>query len=264
MRTDAAAKLIIPAKRDTNEVKKIVRRGFNLLGLDLKRHVPRPAHTLPTLLELYGVETVFDIGANIGMSGQYFRNVGFAGKIVSCEPVSSFFNELERKSAADLAWLCENVAVGEREGELEINVTGGGGGASSFLQMTPAVTEHAPELAIVSKERVKVTTLDALARKHYPAGERLFLKLDVQGYERNVLEGGPETLARVVGLRVELSVLKCYEDEPLLCDMLPYLDGLGFKLCGVEPAWADERTQELFQLDGIFCRPERLRRAVGG
>lgn len=245
-------------------MKKIVRRAFNLLGLDLKRHVPRPTHTLPTLLELYGVETVFDIGANIGMSGQYFRNVGFAGKIVSCEPVSRYFKELERKSAADPAWLCENTAVGERAGELEINVTGGGGGASSFLQMTPAVTEHAPELAVVSKERVKVTTLDALARKHYPAGDRLFLKLDVQGYERNVLEGGPETLSRVVGLRVELSVLKCYEGEPLLCDMLPYLDGLGFKLCGIEPAWSDERTQEVFQLDGIFCRPERVRAGAGG
>jgi FkbM family methyltransferase len=241
-----------------------VRRGFNLIGLDVRRHMPRPPHRLHTLLELYGVETVFDIGANIGMSGQYFRNVGFRGKMVSCEPVSRYYKELERKSAGDSAWLCENVAVGEREGELEINVTGGGGGASSFLQMTPAVTEHAPELAVVGRERVRVTTLDALARKHYPAGDRLFLKLDVQGYERNVLEGGPETLARVVGMRIELSVLKCYEDEPLMCEMLPYLDGLGFKLCGIEPAWSDERTQEVFQLDGIFCRHERLRQAAGG
>lgn len=241
-----------------------IRRGFNLIGLDVRRHLPRPPHRLHTLLELYGVETVFDLGANAGVSGQYFRNVGFRGKIVSCEPVSRYYKELESKAAGDSAWLCENVAVGEREGELEINVTGGGGGASSFLQITPAVTERQPEFAVISKERVKVTTLDALARKHYPSGDRLFLKLDVQGYERNVLEGGPETLARVVGLRVELSVLKCYEGEPLMCDMLPFLDGLGFKLCGIETAWSDERTQEVFQLDGIFCRPERVKRATGG
>jgi FkbM family methyltransferase len=240
-------------------VKKIVRRGFNLLGLDIKRHIPSPAHALPTLLELYGVEAVFDLGANIGMSGRYFRNVGFRGKIVSCEPVSRYYRKLEEASARDPLWLCENTAVGEREGELEINVTGGGGGASSFLQMTPAVTEHAPELAVVERERVRITTLDALARRHYPAGDRLFLKLDVQGYERNVLEGGAETLPRVVGLRIELSVLKCYEGEQLLCDMLPYLDRLGFKLCGIEPAWSDARTQEVFQLDGIFCRTDRLR-----
>lgn len=243
-------------------MKEIVRRGFNLLGLDLKRYDPRPAHALHTLLELYRVETVFDIGANRGMSGQYFRNVGFRGKIVSCEPVSRPFKVLERRCAQDPLWLCENVAVGEREGESEINVTGGGGGASSFLEMTPTVTKHAPKLTVLGRERVRVTTLDALARKHYPAGDRLFLKLDVQGYERNVLEGGAETLARVVGLRVELSVLKCYEGEQLLCSMLPHLDGLGFKLCGIEPAWSDARTQEVFQLDGIFCRVDRLTRSA--
>lgn len=239
-------------------MKKIVQRGFNLLGLDLKWHIPHPAHTLPTLLGLYGVETVFDLGANIGMSGQYFRNLGFRGKIVSCEPVSRYYGELERRCAKDPLWLCENTAVGDAEGEAEINITGGGGGASSFLPMTSAVTEHAPELAVVGSELVRVTTLDALARRHYPTGGQLFLKLDVQGYERNVLEGGRDTLARVVGLRVELSVLKCYEGEPLLCDMLPYLDSLGFKLTGIEPAWSDTKTQEVFQLDGIFCRVDRL------
>jgi FkbM family methyltransferase len=229
-----------------------------MLGLDLKWHVPRPAHALRTLLELYGVETVFDLGANVGMSGQYFRNVGFRGKIVSCEPVSRYYRELERRCAGDPLWVCENVAVGDAAGELEINVTGGGGGASSFLPMTSAVTEHAPELAVVARERARVTTLSDLAREHYPRGDRLFLKLDVQGYERNVIEGGRDVLGRVVGLRVELSVLKCYEGEPLLCEMLPYLEGLGFKLTGIEPAWSDVRTQEVFQLDGIFFRVDRL------
>lgn len=242
-------------------MKKIVQGGLHLLGLDLKRHIPNPPHALRTLLELYGVETVFDLGANIGMSGQYFRNLGFGGKIVSCEPVGRFFRELERKAAADPLWDCENVAVGDAEGEAEISVTGGGGGASSLLPMTPEVTEHAPELAVVGSERVRVTTLSDLARRHYPEGERLFLKLDVQGYERKVIEGGRDVLDRVVGMRVEMSLLKCYEGEPLLCDMLPYLDGLGFKLTGIEPAWSDERTQEVFQLDGIFFRPERAPRA---
>lgn len=242
-------------------LKKAVKSALNMLGVDLRRHVPNPAHALPTLLDLYGVETVFDLGANVGMSGQYFRNIGFGGKIVSCEPVGRFFRELERKAAGDPLWACENVAVGDAAGESEISVTGGGGGATSFLPMAAGVTERAPELAVVGRERVRVTTLSDLARRHYPAGDRLFLKLDVQGYERKVIEGGRDVLGRVVGMRVELSVLRCYEGEPLLCDMLPYLDGLGFKLTGIEPAWSDARTQEVFQLDGIFFRPDRLPRS---
>ena len=55
----------------------------------------------------------------------------------------------------------------------------------------------------------------------------------------------------------ELSVLQCYEGEPLLCDMLPYLQSLGFSLAGIEPAWSDPRTQEVFQLDGMFVRTDR-------
>ncbi len=80
----------------------------------------------------------------------------------------------------------------------------------------------------------------------------------MQGYERNVLEGARETLDRIVGLRIELSLLKCYQSEPLLCDMLPYLQSLGFSLAGIEPAWSDPRTQEVFQLDGMFVRTDRL------
>jgi FkbM family methyltransferase len=239
-------------------IKNVLRRGLHSAGLDVRWYVERPPHALQTLLELYGVDTVFDIGANAGMSGQYFRNIGFRGTIVSFEPVLRYYRELERTAAKDPRWFCENVAVGDAEGELEINVSGAGGAASSFLTMTPAVTKQVPELAIVSRERVRIRTVDALAHDHYPRGDRLFLKLDVQGYERNVLEGARQTLDRIVGLRIELSILKCYQDEPLICEMLPYLQSLGFALAGIEPAWSDQRTQEVFQLDGMFVRTDRL------
>lgn len=63
--------------------RKAVQRIFRLFGLQVRWHVPHPVHDLSTLLELYRVDTVFDIGANAGMSGQYLRNIGFSGKIVS-------------------------------------------------------------------------------------------------------------------------------------------------------------------------------------
>ena len=238
-------------------LKNVIRRLLRSAGLDVRWYRGAPPHSLEALLALYGVDTVFDIGANAGMSGRYLRNLGFRGTIVSCEPVLRYYRELEREAANDPSWLCENIAVGDAEGEMEINVSGAGGASSSFLQITSAATAHVAELAYVARERVRVRTVDALAREHYPRGDRLFLKLDVQGYERNVLEGARETLDRIVGLRIELSVLQCYEGEPLLCDMLPYLQSLGFSLAGIEPAWSDPRTQEVFQLDGMFVRTDR-------
>lgn len=233
-----------------------LRRALNLTGFDLKRYRPDPPHDLGTLLRLYGVEAVFDVGANNGVSGRYLRNTGFRGRIVSFEPVSHFYRQLEREAAGDPLWVCRNMALGDAEGELEINVSGDAGGASSFLEQTSALAERAPELRKVGTERVSVSTVDRVAREYYPEGSRLFLKLDVQGYERKVIEGAAGTLPRVVGMRVEMSLLRCYEGEPLMCDMLPYLDGLGFKLTGIEPAWSDRATQEIYQVDGVFFRPE--------
>jgi hypothetical protein len=56
-------------------------------GINLRRY--DPTHDLGELLRLYSVETIFDIGANAGVSGRYFRNLGFKGSIVSFEPVAS-------------------------------------------------------------------------------------------------------------------------------------------------------------------------------
>jgi hypothetical protein len=152
------------------------------------------------------------------------------------------------------------VAASDADGELTLNITGDSR-SSSALERNEQFA-GVPGWEPKESRAVAARRLDGLVAELLRPQERAYLKLDVQGYERKVIEGGRDVLDRVVGLRVELSVLKCYEGEALLCDMLPYLDGLGFKLTGIEPAWSDERTQEVFQLDGIFFRVDRL--AGGG
>jgi FkbM family methyltransferase len=238
--------------------KRTLKRAGQLLGFDVRWYIPRPEHALSTLLELYKVDAIFDIGANIGMSGEYFRNIGFKQKIVSFEPVSRFYHRLEQKAKKDRLWFCENAAVGDSEGEMEINVSGASGGASSFLEMTDTIKENAPELCFTGREKVKVKTVDSLIDRYHPEGDRLFLKLDVQGYEKKVLEGARKSLHRIVGMKIEMSVVRSYEQEPLIYDMLPYLYSLGFRLNGIEAAWSNQVTQELYQVDGFLFRPDRL------
>ncbi len=236
------------------KLEKALQRSLRLLGLDLRRYVG-DLHDLSSLLERYGVDCVFDVGANSGMSGAYFRNLGFTGKMVSFEPVSQLYQRLALRAAGDPLWLCENVALGEVDGEREIHVAGGSGGASSFLVSNGLIEANAPELRVIGRQKARLRTLRSVIAEHYPrGGERLFVKIDAQGYERRILEGGGDQLARAVGLRIELSVARSYENEPLICDMLPYLYGLGYRLCGIEEAWSSRSTTEVFQVDAVLFR----------
>lgn len=233
-------------------MKPLIKSVLHTFGLNIRRY--DPTHDLSELLRLYRVETVFDIGANAGVSGRYFRNLGFKGKIVSFEPVGQYYRLLVQEADGDPLWICENAALSDAENEQEINVSGGSGGASSFLKKKGTAWKSAPELEYIGRERVRVTTVDRAALEHYPVGNRLFLKLDVQGYERKVLEGAAETMHRVVGLRIELSLSPYYEGEPSMSEMIDYLYQSGFRLCAIDEAWSDLRTREVFQLDGVFFR----------
>jgi hypothetical protein len=114
-----------------------------------------------------------------------------------------------------------------------------------------------PTLGAVGSEMVRVETLHSVVERHYPRGSRLFLKIDAQGYEKPILEGAGAQLDKVVGMRIELALVRSYEGAPLIGDMLPYLTGLGFRLCGIEEAWSNRATQEVYEVDAILFRTER-------
>jgi len=241
--------------------KQAVQRIFRRLGLDIRWYVPHPVHALSTLLDLYGVDTVFDIGANAGDSGQYLRNIGFGGRIVSFEPVAGVYRQLAARAANDPLWECENIALGDEAGERLIHVSGAGGISSSLLAGTGHLETIEPELRTVGREMVRVETLQSIVGRHYPQGSRLFLKIDAQGYEKQILEGAGPQLEKVIGMRIELSLVRSYEGAPLIADMLPYLAGLGYRLCGIEEAWSNRATQEVYEVDAVLFRTERAARS---
>jgi FkbM family methyltransferase len=237
-----------------DSAKAAVKRVLRAFGLQLTRYRSPPTDPLAVLLRRYGVDCVLDVGANIGQSGQYFRAIGYTGKLVSFEPVSFLFESLATRAASDPAWIVERLALGEAAGQLEINVSGGHAGASSILAMTQNVLANAPDQQVVAREQVVVDTLDAVLHRHYPRGDRAFLKLDVQGYEDLVLQGGLREIARVVGMKIEMSMVENYAGEKLLTSMIPRLYELGFRVTQFENGWSNSRTGELYQVDAVLFR----------
>jgi hypothetical protein len=104
---------------------------------------------------------------------------------------------------------------------------------------------------------VRSRTLDEVSDEHRLASP-YFLKIDVQGTEMAVLDGGTDTLTQTAALRVECSLRELYKGAPTIGLVLSRLDQEGFSPVGIESAFQDPRTGDTLQVDIIACRSELL------
>ena len=86
-------------------------------------------------------------------------------------------------------------------------------------------------------------------------GRRVFLKIDTQGFEREVLEGARESLKEIFGVQAELPVVHLYRGVWSLPEALDYMSKRGFVLGQVRPTNFDtEERVTVIELDCIFRR----------
>lgn len=201
----------------------------------------------------FAVDAVLDVGANGGQFARALREAGWLGHIVSFEPLSRAHAELREAAAEDALWdVAERCALGAARGVAEINLAGNSW-SSSLLPMTALHREAAPQSAYDGRESCEVVTLDeAIGATFSDPTTLLALKIDAQGYERQVLDGlrihGPQV--RV--LLCELSLADLYEGGAGIGEMMAYLASRDFHCLALSPAFADPRTGHLLQVDGLF------------
>ena len=203
--------------------------------------------------DLAAIDVVLDVGANEGSFGRALRADGYAGRIVSFEPLSHAYAKLERAAEADPAWQCMRVALGAQSGRAVLNVAGNWA-SSSLLPMKRRLRRADPRFAYVETEEVDVATLDELRPRFVQPNDRLYLKLDVQGFELEVLRGAEETLLQADVLNVELSLTRLYDKAPLLDEVVAELERRAFVLIQTEPTFVHPKTRKTLQVDGLFVR----------
>lgn len=232
-----------------------LKNGVRALLRKLRRGstAKRYARQLKRGFDAFGVDLVFDVGANTGQFAREIRDSGFKGHIVSFEPLSAAHRELAVAAASDPLWsVHERCALGDREGLVALNIAGNSV-SSSILEMAAAHAAAAPESAYVGHEETALTTLDSVAQKYLGGSQRPFLKIDTQGFEWQVLTGAEQTLPSIHGVLCELSLVVLYEGQHLWRDMIDRLEAAGFTLWGLQPGFMDRRGRNL-QSDAIFFR----------
>jgi FkbM family methyltransferase len=240
-----------------NNFERITKRIFQNFGILIRKYNPATSEELRRikLLEHYKIDLVFDIGANKGQYATGIMDAGYKNQIVSFEPLSSAHSIIDSLSGNYGNWtIAQRCAIGSNREEIEINISANSV-SSTLLNMLDTHLEGAPESRIIGKERVQVFPLDEIAKEYTSGNKNIFLKIDVQGFEQEVLKGAQTMLEKAKGVEMEISLVPLYQDQNwLLSEILDYMTKRGFTLVSIVPAFTDHKTGKVLQCNGIFFR----------
>jgi FkbM family methyltransferase len=170
------------------------------------------------------IDVVIDVGANIGQFGESLRAGGYRGRIVSFEPIASAFRALSKRAQEDGNWEAHHCGLGAAPGTATLHVSGLSV-CSSILNLTDVASLHDKRIAVDRTEEIAIRTLDEIAAG---ISGRVLLKVDTQGYERQVIEGGRQTMPRLLGILLELPIIHVYEGEWQFHEAIKFMDDAGF------------------------------------
>jgi FkbM family methyltransferase len=235
-------------------LKRFVVHASRHVGLEVSRYPHSlPAYQCVRLMHRYGIRFVVDVGANVGQYARQIRQFGYRGEILSFKPLSAAYEKLRRAAERDSRWHVERFAIGRSSGEAVINIAGNSA-SSSFLPMLDRHVKAWPTSGYIGTETVPVRRLDAVLERHQWHQKQIFLKVDTQGFEREVLSGLGEQTKYLVGLQMEMSLVPLYAGQMLVGEAMDWIASVGLRLASVEPGLRDRKSGELLQMDGVFVR----------
>lgn len=108
------------------------------------------------------------------------------------------------------------------------------------------------QIGFTHHDMVRVARLDQVLPPRLEPGQIVHLKVDVQGFERAVLDGASGVLQHISTLRLEASVRPVYDGELKMTALIDFVDDLGFTLIEIWPCWRHPETKEALQFDLMF------------
>jgi FkbM family methyltransferase len=228
---------------------------LRLFGIKRKKQKkPKPTSRHVGYLQQHGINLVFDVGASHGQYAADIRSQGYGGRIVSFEPLPDAHAILTVNASHDPDWIVhERVALGSAPGSVQVNVAGNSV-SSSVLPMLNMHADAAPDSVYVGAIEAPLVTLDSVLGLYVKPGDRVFLKIDTQGFEHEVLEGAEKLMPHVAGVQIELSNVPLYGGQKLNRHFIDYFYDRGFSLWNMIPCFVDQATGRVWQFDAIFFR----------
>jgi len=239
-------------------LKRLIQKATRVIGFHVGRYPPVDslAYHLKTVFRELDINCVLDVGAHEGEFAAFLRDLDYTGQILSFEPVKSSFETLTKARGWDRSWRGYNVALGAEDGELEMNIYRGSV-FNSFLKPAENGTDRfRADTQVVRVEKVPVRRLESVIDEVLAErpDARLYLKVDTQGYDLQVVRGAGRRLDSIRALQTELAARSTYAGMPSLHEALGELTGLGFELTGMFPVARELDHLRVIEIDCVMCR----------
>jgi FkbM family methyltransferase len=242
-----------------------LRKKFNQIsGFDIVRFPHRHGIDFDILqiIKKHGVDTIIDAGANEGQFALRMRELGFNGMIHSFEPVKKTYAVLSEKAAKDPCWKAYDFALGKARTRATINISDGSV-FSSFLPSNEFGRDAFGDfgLRVSRTEQVEVRTFDEFFREARIESDRIFMKMDTQGFDLDVFAGAVESLDHIVGLLSEVSFIPIYDGMPDYLTALNEYVKRDFRVSGFYPV-SKRHDLAMIEADCVMVKDEAAHAAA--
>ena len=193
-------------------------------------------------------ETIIDIGSNKGQFILLMEQI-FPNKIVySFEPIIEMINKQKKFYKYKKNITFHNLALGSSICSKEFLITSRMD-SSSFLKVV-SNTNKSKNYSVIEKRDIKVSTLDKIFLNE-KISHPILIKMDVQGYELEVLKGANDLLKKIDYLLLEVSDNEMYQNQPTEKIIVEYLKNFNFEIYRSND-WLKIQNTNFNQRDIIF------------
>jgi len=201
------------------------------------------------------INVFLDVGANRGFFSKHLRMSGYRGYLFSFEPILEDCDRIRTLAANDPSWTACCYALGSENATktFNINFSREQTVLSSFLSLREPSNDT---LTIQAEVRRLDAVLPALLAD--VADPRIFLKMDTQGFDEEVIEGSAGWLDKILGIQSEISVIPLYEYMPHYTKSLERYEQLGFAL--IDLFVVNRQDGFVMEYDCIMARPDVLKK----
>jgi|688.fasta_scaffold571038_2 FkbM family methyltransferase len=202
-------------------------------------------------LKVFMINHLIDVGANSGQYAKSLRSAGYKNYIYSFEP-TYIYSELSKNAISDDRWQAYNYGIGDKSEKVIMQIASNESQSSSIL-LPKDILKQNFGITFNQSEYVQIQPLSYFISENKL--ENIYLKIDTQGNEMNVLRGLGTEIDKISVVEFESAIIPLYEGESNHYQLADFLISKRFIPTQIVITHWDKDKQTV-SLDSIFVRKD--------